>query len=204
MKKGKLFVALPLALALVAGSGLWVWAAVSETVTPACADITHGDASYQMPTQAKDALGNDTWTDDGWLRFTATLAAPSCLDVTYGVVVLSANPNGGTPTVLAATSVPGDATSNKITLDVSVTSRLPVDEEGAKLAAERYPQDTVCVYAYTIGSSGESATGKTGEAFDGTAGAEMLDRAPDGPTGTDPRYCLIANSGGSGGSSGYN
>lgn len=193
MKKRKLFVALPLALALVASSALWVWAADNETITPACADITNAETDYERPTQFKDSLGNDTWTNAGSFEFTATLAATSCLDVTYGLVVLSANPRGGTPTVLAATSVPGDAISNKIAFDVEVTSRAP--------------QDSVCVYAYTMGSSGASSTGKTGEAFDGTAGAAMLDRAPDGPTSTDstvaPLYCNTEDPEGTGGKS-YN
>ena len=189
MKKRKLLIALPLALGLVVASAMWVKAADNEMVTPQCADITNGSAAYRQPKQVTDVSGSNTWTNDGWLSFTMTLDAPTCFDVTYGLVVLSANPGASTPTVLASSAVPGDGTSNKVAFNLDVTSRAP--------------QNSICVYAYTSGSDGSSSSDKTGAAFDGTSSGAMLDRAPDGPFSGGPLYCVNQNGDGSGGS-GYN
>ena len=201
MKRRKLFIALPMALAVVIGSGALVWASVNETVARPCADIVDGEGKYTAPTRVKDALGNPTAiTTPGNFEFTMNLAAASCLDVTYGLVLLAQDPydppaTTGVPVVLSSTTVPGDATSSKVGFDVEINEDLA--------------QSKLCAYLYTSGGTGGSSTGKTGAAFDGTAAAQMLDRAPDGPTAsaTDPdassSYCFYVSGSGSGGRS-YN
>jgi hypothetical protein len=117
------------------------------------------------------------------------LEAKSCEDVTYGLVAVSENPisAGVPPTVLASGSVLGDGSSTEIRFELPVTS----DPS----------QESVCLYVYTTGATGESSTGKTGAAFDGTTGNELLDRGPDwpAPEGGTGQYCgLVPGGGGQG------
>lgn len=183
MRKKRLVLATTLALALVAASGALVWAGVGDSSLP-CGDITGGTDSYTKPVQNVDAVGRPTWVTPGRLSFTMNLAAPTCLDVTYGLVVLSADPaeTDGVPRILATASAPGGGGSNQIAFDVEV------NEDPA--------ESPVCVYVYTSGGGGASSTGKTGAAFDGTTPAGLLDRAPDGPTFVSgdttgsPGYCF--------------
>lgn len=192
MKKGKLLVAATLAIALVGGSGALVWASVNESQALPCADITQGSHSYTAPKQETDSLGRPTWVTDGFVTFTMTLAAPTCLDVNYGFVALAEDPEtgSGTPTVLASSAVPGDGASTKVGFELPVTA----DPSQAK----------VCIYVYTFGGGGQSTTNKTGAAFDGTTGGKLLDRAPDGPTAVDgdpdasPAYCFLTGLAGQG------
>lgn len=190
MKRMRLSLAIALALALVAGSGALVWAGDSDA-SMACADITGGEEEYVRAVQNEDLVGNATWVTPGRLNFTMTLAAPSCVDVTYGLVVLDEDPadsESSSPQVLASASAPGDATSSQISFELQVNSD-PT-------------QSDVCLYVYTVGGAGTSSTGKTGAAFDGTSGAAMLDRAPDGPTAVEgdpsgaPGYCFYTSVGG--------
>ena len=190
MKRMRLSLAIALALGLVAGSGALVWAGSADAAR-ACADITGGEEEYIKAVQNEDLLGDATWVTPGKLSFTMTLAEPSCVDVTYGLVVLNEDPAdsaNSAPQVLASASTPGDATSDQLSFEVDVNSD-PSQEE-------------VCLYVYTLGSGGGSSTGKTGAAFDGTPGAEMLDRAPDGPTSVagdpsgSPSYCFYTTDGG--------
>lgn len=187
MRKKKLLIALPLAIGLMIGSALYVRAAEGDGVL-ACADITSGKATYGAP--KKDGpLGDQGWATPGHLEFIGTVTenTPTCLDVQYGIVVLEANPRGGVPVVLATGSAPGDGISNKFGFDLEISERAG---------------ESVCVYVYAIGSTGASTSGKTGAAFDGTSGGQMLDRGPDG--GNGPDYCKVTFDDGGGGSSGYN
>jgi hypothetical protein len=192
MKKRKLLIAGSLAIALVGGSGTLVWASLNETPALPCSDVINGQPSYTPPKQQVDSLGRPTWVTDGLVSFTMTLAAPSCLDVSYGFVALAEDPTmgNGTPTVLASSTVPGDGTSTKIGFELPVTSDTS--------------QGKVCIYVYTFGGGGEPNSNKNGAAFDGTSGATLLDRAPDGPTevegdpGASSAYCLLTGTGGQG------
>src|ERR671919_252631 len=100
--KRKLFIALPAALLLIAGSALWVRAAEGETGVPACADIVDGDAEYLRPTYSMPNTPQAGWVNPGRFFFVETLAAPTCPDVQYGLVVLGEDPLGGAPTVLSS------------------------------------------------------------------------------------------------------
>jgi hypothetical protein len=164
----KLFVALPLAAALVTGSALWVHAADKPGI-PACSDITSGTATYVPPSWSNPNLPGVGWVNPGTFGFVETLAAPTCPDVQYGIVVLAERPVGG-PTVLASQVVPGDGLSNQIAFDLQVTSSPS--------------QDMVCVYLYTVGSTGGTTTtpsnGNPHSQTITSAGATLLDRAPDG------------------------
>lgn len=197
MKSKRLSIALGLALALVAGSGALVWAGAADA-SMACADIIEGVPTFTKANQNIDALGRPTWVNPGKVTFNMTLAAPTCVDVTYGLMVLRQDPadaQSPAPQVLASATAPGDATSNQVKFDVEINSDTT--------------QGEVCLYVYTTGGAGTSTTGKTGAAFDGTAGAAMLDRAPDGPTHVagdqsgSPAYCFYVAPGTSGGRS-YN
>jgi hypothetical protein len=175
----RLLIALPAALVLMAGTALWVRAAENETGMPACADVIAGDAEYAPPERAVSPPANTGWIlpDTGTLFFNETLAAPSCLDVQYGIVVLSENPAGGAPTVLASEVVPGDGLSTELNFDMQVSTN-PAEEE-------------VCVYLYTVGSSGATTTtpsnGNPHSQTIASPGTELLDRAPDG--NTQENYC---------------
>lgn len=177
--KRKLFIALPAAVALIAGSALWVQAAENETGMPACANVTAGAPDYVSPETAVAAPANAGWVlpDTGRLFFSETLAAPTCVDVQYGIVVLAANPAGGAPTVLESAVVPGDGISNELNFDLQV--------------ATDPAQDQVCVYLYTVGSSpSTTTTPSNGNPHSQTisgSGVELFDRAPDGDTAET--YC---------------
>jgi hypothetical protein len=191
MKRKRTIVALGLALGLVAGSGALVWASSDPSVPLACANIVSGVGNWQAPVQQKDTLGNPTWVTAGSISFQMFLEEASCLDVTYGLVILEQNPVTGEvpPKVLASSSVPGDGISTQIHFELPVTA----DTSQAK----------VCAYVYTFGGTGTSSTGKTGAAFDGTSGGELLDRGPDWPpaAGQTGTYCALVPGGGG---SGYN
>ena len=183
MRSKRLVIAIPLALVFVIGGGAALWAA-HQPIPRDCADI-RGTAVYTKPKQASDTLGNPTWTTPGSLEFTMTLAAATCADVQYGVVVLGNDPladpeNPKAPTVLASSSVPGDNILNELKFHLEIN--------------ETPTQEKVCVYAFTSGTTGTSSTGKSGAAFDGTAAATILDRAPDGPLHGDSdqsAYCFL-------------
>lgn len=186
----RLFIALPLAFALMAGSALWVGAAEDDSGIPACADIIGGHAEYAAPTTAVPDVPGAGWTNPGSFFFVETLAAPTCVDVQYGIAVLAADPLGGAPTVLSSQVVPGDGISDKINFDLEVTTD-PA-------------QEAVCIYLYTLGASGETTTtpsnGNPHSQPISSGGSVVLDRAPDGVGGT--LYCN-EEGGGSGGRS-YN
>lgn len=185
----KMFIAVPAALALIAGSALWVRAAESAAGTPACADIVDGRAVYEPPTKALPDLPQ-SWINPGSFEFRTELAAPTCPDVQYGLVVLASLPAGDVPIVLDSQSVVGDGVSSFIQYDLDVT----MDPA----------QETVCVYLYTVGSSGGSTTtpsnGNPHSQTIASAGTELLDRAPDG-TG-EALYCNAEGEGTGG--RGYN
>lgn len=188
MKK-KMLLALPAAIVLIAGSALWVSAAENETGIPPCADILRGNAIYEAPTKGLPNLPQ-SWVNPGSFEFRSEMAAPTCVDVQYGLVVLAASPGGGAPTVLASEVVPGDGTSSAIQYDLDVT----MDPA----------QQQVCVYLYTVGSSGGSTTtpsnGNPHSQTITAAGAELLDRAPDADLPTN--YCNLEGEGS--GQRGYN
>ena len=173
----KLLVAVPVALALVASTALWVGAAENEAIDRACADITFGEAGYQAPVEAIPGAPMAGVTPARF-NFSMTTAAPTCTDVQYGLVVLAADPNGGAPVVLGSQIVPGDGVSNEIGFDLQ---SIAFDAE----------QEAVCAYVYTMGASGgTTTTPSSGNPHSQTLtvpGMEMFDRGPDG-TGTDD-YC---------------
>lgn len=192
MRKRSL-IAIPLAIVLMASTALYVRAAEGDGAL-ACADIIGGRVTYTSAEKGSRVLGAEGWTTPGSVVFEGRLAAPSCPDVQYGVVVVDSLPLAAsqTPYVLAASSAPGDGVRDQFFFDLEIS----------EVAAE-----TVCVYAYTMGSTGTSASGKTGAAFDGAAPGGMLDRAPDLPSippAEGDKYCISEESGGTGGSSGYN
>lgn len=169
MKSKHVIIAAIVAVSVVGSSGAIVLAATDDSPL-ACADIISGSGSYTAPAQQKDSLGRNTWITDGGVTFTVELKEATCLNVQYGLVVLDLDPKvdgDGTPTVLASSTVPGDGVSTVIRYEVPV----PSDPT----------QADVCIYLYTTGATGSSSTGKTGAAFDGTSGTQLLDRAPDYP-----------------------
>lgn len=186
MRKKKLFIALPLALGLLVGSALYVRAAEGDS-SLACADIIAGQVSYAAPSQ-DSLLGEQGWISSGRLDFVGTAAAPTCLDVQYGIVALEEDPTvSGVPRVLASATVPGDGVNNKFAFDLAIPD---------------WAGDKVCVYAYTVGAAGQAAPEKSGAPFAGASASTLIDRAPDGPESLE--YCNEHHDDGGGGSRGYN
>jgi len=186
MSKKKLFVALPLAFALMVGSALYVRAAEGDSDLP-CADIINGEVIYTAPSQ-DSLLGDQGWTSSGRLDFVGTAAAPTCLDVQYGIVALETIPMGGVPRVLATGTIPGDGISDRFAFDLAIPD---------------WAGDSVCVYVYAMGSETDSSP-KPGAPFS-TATTSLLDRGPDGLEDLD--YCNLEfddPENGGGGSRGYN
>lgn len=177
MRKKKMLVALPLALVLMAGSALYVRAAEGDT-SLACADIQGGTVTYTPPSQPQ--LAAQGLTAPGSLEFVGALGAPSCPDVTYGLVVVESGTQTALPYTIASASAPGDGINDRFAFNLEISESVG---------------PMVCVYAYSAGS-GESAPGRP------TATAGIIDRAPGGPLAGE-EYCLVENEG-SGGSSGYN
>ncbi|MFN2594510.1 MAG: hypothetical protein ABR579_06450 [Actinomycetota bacterium] len=195
----RVILATAVVVTLIAGSSAWVLAADNDQ-SQACANITGGSATYTAPQVNKDATGTVTYsTTPGQLSFTETLAAPTCPNISYGLVVLSANPypiSGAqtAPSVLATAAFPGDGSST------TLKYTLPINSDTS--------QQAVCVYVYTTGGSAGSPTGKTGASFDGNSGMALLDRGPDwhtvsssDPSGTYSNYCNVIKATGSPGQS---
>lgn len=181
----KTLIAVPVALVLIAGSAMWVRAAENDAADRACADIVGGEAEYTAPAETVPDLPV-AGVEPARLVFNEILAAPSCVDVQYGLVVLKEAPLGGAPSILTSQVVPGDGISEELQFDL--TGFTPDTA-----------QENVCIYLYTLGSTGgTTTTPSNGNPHSQTitaASTELIDRAPDGANGL---YCNAAGPGSGG------